>query len=139
MTKNLSIFEQARDDAKALHKKIGANIAKAEASTWADIRATQADTMALAARMKALAEDQADAVKAGIKSAIGKMETAGKLVEAKAGDAMDGVKHANASLLDSAHRAAQSLKHTVATANNKTAKAIAPKPDAKETCCPPKI
>lgn len=132
MTKSPSVIEKTRHDAQALHQKISANMAKAEAATWADVKAVQADTLALATKMKALADDQADAVKTGIKSAIGKMEAAGKLVETKAGDAKDSVKHANAALLDSAHKAAQSLSQAVAAVRTKAAHAIAPKADAKK-------
>jgi len=132
MTRPLSLIEQARHDAQGLHKKISANIAHAEAATWADVKAVQADTLALAARMKAMAEDQADAAKAGIKAAIGKMEEAGKMVETKAGDAKAAVKHANANLLESAHTAARSLSEAVADMRTKAAKAIAPKAKAKE-------
>lgn len=131
MTKPQTVLEQARHDAQNLHKKIADNIAAAEQATWADVKAVQADINALGTRMTALAEDQADAAKAGIKAAITTLEAAGKLVEDKAVAgavaAKDGVKHANAAMLDSAHKAATSLSAAVAAARTKLADAIEPK------------
>ncbi len=127
MTKPQTTLELARHDAQELHKKINGNIAKAEQATWADVKAVQADINALGTKMKTLAEDQADSVKSGIKAAITKMDAAGKLVEDKAVAAKDGVKHANAAMLDSAHRAATSLSAAVAAARTKLAHAIEPK------------
>jgi hypothetical protein len=127
MSKIQSILDTTRHDAQELHKKISANMAKAEHATWADIRAVQTDINALGAKMKTLAEDQSVAAKAGIKSAITKLESAGKLVENKAVAAKDSVKHANAAMLESAHKAAQSLSAAVAAVRTKAAHAIEPK------------
>lgn len=127
MTKLQTVLENTRHDAQTLHKKIAANMASAEHATWADVKAVQADVTALGAKMKALADDQADAVKAGIKTAITKLDAAGKLVEDKSVAAKDGVRHANAAMLDSAHRAATSLSAAVAAARTKLAHAIEPK------------
>lgn len=127
MTKPHTVLEMARIDAQNLHKKISANIAKAENATWADVKAVQADINALGAQMKTLATDQADEVKAGIKVAITKLESAVKLIEDNAVAAKDGVKHANAAMLDSAHKATQSLSAAVAAARTKLAHAIEPK------------
>jgi dUTPase len=127
MTKPQTVLELARHDAQALHKKISANIAKAEHATWADVKAVQTEINALVARMKTLAADQADDAKAGIKAAITKLEAAGQIVEDKTVAAKDGVKHANAAMLDSAHKATQSLSAAVAAARTKLAHAIAPK------------
>lgn len=127
MTKPQTVLELARHDAQQLHKKISGNIAKAEHATWADVKVVQAEINALVARMKTLAADQADDAKAGIKAAITKLEAAGQIVEDKAVAAKDGVKHANAAMLDSAHKATQSLSAAVAAARTKLAHAIAPK------------
>jgi hypothetical protein len=127
MTNPQTVLETARHDAQELHKKISANITRAEAATWSDVKAVQADINALRIRMNDLATDQADDVKAGITAAIAKLESAGKLVEDKAVAAKDGVKNANAAMLESAHKAAQSLSAAVAAARTKLAKAIEPK------------
>ena len=127
MTKPQTVLEMTRHDVQELHKKISANIAKAEHATWTDVKAVQTDVVALGAKMKTLTNDQAENVNIGIKAAITKLEAASKLIEDKAISAKDGVKHANASMLDSAHRAAQSLSAAVAAARTKRAKAIAPK------------
>ncbi len=131
MTKPQTVLEMTRHDAQALHKKISANIAKAEHATWADVKAVQADITALGAKMTLLASDQADEVKTGIKAAITKLEAAGHLVEDKtvagAVAAKDGVKHAKAAMLDSAHKATQALSAAVAAARTRLAHAIAPK------------
>ena len=127
MTKPQTVLELARHDAQELHKKISGNIAKAEQATWADVKAVQADINALGTKMKTLATDEADDVKAGLKAAIAKLEAAGHLVEDKAVAAKDGVKHANTAMLDSAHKAAQSLSAAVAAARTKLARAIEPK------------
>ncbi|MFN5998544.1 MAG: hypothetical protein ACK47C_15135 [Paracoccaceae bacterium] len=127
MTKPQTVLEVARHDAQELHKKISGNIAKAGQATWADVKVVQDEINALASRMKTLAADQADDAKAGIKSAITKLEAAGKIVEDKAVAAKDGVKHANATMLDSAHKATQSLSAAVAAARTKLAHAIEPK------------
>lgn len=127
MTKPQTVLETARHDAQNLHKKISANIAKAEHATWADVKAAQTDVKALATRMTGLMADQADTVKTGVKAAIAKLEAAGKQVENKATAVKDDVKHANAAMLESAHKAAQSLSAAVAAARTKAAKAIAPK------------
>jgi hypothetical protein len=127
MTKPQTVLEVARHDAQELHKKISANIAKAEHATWADVKAVQAEINALVARMKTLGADLADDAKAGIKAAITKLEAAGQIVEDKAVAAKDSVKHANATMLESAHKATQSLSAAVAAARTKLANAIAPK------------
>ena len=127
MTKPQTVLELARHDAQQLHKKISGNIAKAEHATWADVKAVQAEINALVARMKTLAADQADDAKAGIKAAITKLEAAGQIVEDKAVAAKDSVKHANAAMLESAHKATQSLSAAVAAARTKLAHAIEPK------------
>ncbi len=127
MTKPQTVLETARRDAQDLHKKISANIACAEKATWADVKATQSDVAALVTKMTTLASDQAEAANAGIKTAITKLEAAGQLVENKAIAARDDVKHANAALLESAHKAAQSLSTAVAAARTKLAQAIKPK------------
>jgi hypothetical protein len=127
MTKPQTVLEMTRHDAQELHKKISANIAKAEQATWADVKAVQADVVALGAKMKTLATDQADDVKTGIKAAVTKLDAAGHLVEDKAMAAKDSVKRANDAMLDSAHNAAQSLSAAVAAARTKLADAIAPK------------
>ena len=127
MTKPQTVLEKARHDAQELHKKISANMAKADHATWADVRAVQADVNALGEKMKTLTADQAADVKTGIKAAIVKLESAGKLVEDKAVAAKDGVKHANAAMLNSAHEAARSLSAAVAAARTKLAHAMEPK------------
>lgn len=131
MTKPQTVLELARHDAQELHKKISGNIAKAEQATWADVKAVQADVIALGERMKALAEDQSDAAKSSIKAAITRMEATGRLVENKtvsgAEAAKDGVKHVNAAMLESVHSAATSLSTAVAAARSKLAHAIEPK------------
>lgn len=127
MTKPQTVLEKTRFEAQELHKKISANIASAERATWADVKAVQADINALGAKMKMLAADQAEDAKTGIKAAVTKLEAAGQLVEDKAVAAKDGVKHANATMLDSAHKAAQSLSAAVAAARTKVAHAIEPK------------
>ena len=127
MSKPQTVLEVARHDAQEHHKKVSGNIAKAGQATWSHVKAVQAETNALASRMQALATDQADDAKAGIKSAITKLEAAGKIVEDKAVAAKDSVKHANATMLDSAHKATQSLSAAVAAARTKLAHAIEPK------------
>lgn len=127
MTKPQTVLEMARHDAQELHKKISANIGKAEHATWADVKAVQVDIGALGVKMKTLASDQSDTVKSGIKTAMATMESAGKLVENKAVAAKDDVKHANAAMLDGAHKAAQSLSAAVAEARTTLAHAIEPK------------
>ncbi len=77
--------------------------------------------------MKTLAADQSEAVKSGITAAITKLQAAGNLVENKTVTAADDVRHANDAMLESAHRAAQSLSAAVASARSKVAKAIEPK------------
>lgn len=129
MTNPQTMTEKARHDAQELHKKISANIAKAEKATWADVKAVQADINTLGSTMKTLANDQAEDVKTGLKAAITKLEAAGHLVEDKAIAAKDGVKHANAAMLDSAQKAANSLSGAVAAARTKAAHAMAPKPN----------
>ncbi len=127
MTKSQSVLDLARHDAQELHKKIAANMAKAEQASWADVKAIQTDINALGVKMKSLADDQADSAQAAIKAAITKLERAGKLVENKAVAAKDGVSNANAEMLESAHRATTSLSAAVAAARSKLAHAIEPK------------
>ncbi len=127
MTKPQTMLEKARRDAQELHKKISTNMAKAEKATWADVKAVQTDANALAGKMKTLAADQVDAVKSGIKAATAKLEAAGTLVENKATEASADVRHANTAMLDSAHKAAQSLSAAVAAARTNLAQAIDPK------------
>jgi hypothetical protein len=126
MTKQQTLLEMARHDAQELHKKISANIANAEHATWAEVKAVQSDVTALGTKMKTLASDQAEDVQAGIKAAVTKLEAAGNLIEDKAVAAEDGVKHANAAMLESAQNATQSLSAAVAAARTKLAQAIEP-------------
>ena len=127
MTKPQTVLEMARHDAQKLHEKINDDIAKAGHATWADVTSVQADVAALVVKMKALVKDQAATEKAAITAAITKLEAAGHLVEDKAVLAKDDVSHANAALLNSAHKAAQSLSAAVAAARTKLAHAIEPK------------
>ena len=127
MTKPQSIVEMTRHDAQELHKKISANIAKAEHATWADVKTVQGDVNTLASKMKALATDQADEAKAAIKAAITKLEAAGRLVENKAAAAKEDVSHANAAILEGALSAAQSLSAAVDAARTRAARAIEPR------------
>ncbi|WP_019954953.1 hypothetical protein [Yoonia vestfoldensis] len=127
MTKPHTVLEMTRIDAQNLHKKISANMAKAEKATWADVKSAQADAKALGSKMTTLAKDQADTVKSAIQTAVAKLEAAGQLVENKTCDAKDDVERANAAMLDSAHKAAQALSAAVAAARSKLAQAIAPK------------
>lgn len=127
MTKQMTHLDLVRRDAQELHKKISANIAKAEAATWAEVKTVQDEAASLAAKMKAVAEGDAAAMKADIKVAIAKLDAAGKLVQDKANDGKDAVKRANAALLASARGAAQSLSDAVAALRTKAANAIEPK------------
>ena len=43
MAEPQSVLDLARQDAQELHKKISANISRAEHATWSDIKDTQAD------------------------------------------------------------------------------------------------
>jgi hypothetical protein len=124
MTKQLTHLDLVRRDAQALHKKISANIGKAEAATWADVKAVQDEAVALATKMKTVADGEADAMKADLKAAITKLDAAGKLVEDTAIAGKDAIKRTNASLLASARNAALSLSHAVADMRAKAAKAI---------------
>jgi hypothetical protein len=127
MTKPHTVLEMTRIDAQNLHRKISANMASAEHATWADVKALQADINALVVKMKTLVAGQTDDVKAGITSVITKLEAAGQLAEDKAVSATEGVKHANAAMLESARKAAQSLSAAVAAARTGLAHAIEPK------------
>ena len=127
MTRQLTYLDLVRRDAQDLHKKISANIAQAEKATWADVQTVQIDAANLVTKMKSIAEEQADAIKSDVKAAIIKLEAAAKLVQDNAVDGKDAVKRANAALLASAHKAAQSLSHAVADIRTKAAKAIEPK------------
>lgn len=127
MTKEMTHLDVARRDAQELHKKISANIAKAEAATWADVKAVQDEAVALAAKMKTIADGEADAMKSDLKAAMAKLDAAAKLVQDKAIAGKDAVRKANAALLASAHSAAQSLSHAVADMRTRAAKAIEPK------------
>jgi hypothetical protein len=131
MTKPQTVLEMARHDAQTLHKKISANMAKSEKATWADVKAVQADAVALKSKMKALVADQADTVKAGLTTAMAKLDAAAHRVEDKAVATKDDIQHANAAMLDSAHAAALSLSAAVAIARTKLAEAIAPKTTLK--------
>lgn len=127
MTKQLTHIDLARRDAQELHKRISANIAKAEAATWADVQAVQTEAATLVSKMKTIADDQTDAMKADVKAAIAKLDATANLVQNKAIDGKDAVKKANTDLLASAHSAARSLSHVVAALRMKAAKAIEPK------------
>jgi hypothetical protein len=127
MTKPHTILEMTRIDAQNLHRKISANMASAEHATWADVKALQADINALVVKMKTLVAGQTDDVKAGITSVIIKLEAAGQLAENKAMAATDGVRHANAAMLESVRKATQSLSAAVAAARTGLAHAIEPK------------
>ena len=107
--------------AATCRRKISANIAKAEAATWADVKA---EAVSLGVKMKSAADGETDAVTADVKAAIAKLDAAGKMVQDKVNVGKDAVMHANAALLASAHGAAQSLSHAVAAMRNKAAHAM---------------
>lgn len=127
MIKPLTHLDLARRDAQELHKTITANIALAEKATWADVQKVQADAAALAVRMKEIAAGQADALQAGVKAAIAKLDAGAKMMQGKVDNGKDDIRHANAALLAASHNAAQSLSHAVAEMRSKVAKAIEPK------------
>lgn len=127
MTQPQSVLELLRQDAQELHKKISANIMRAEHATWSDIKDTQADVTALAAKMKAVAKDQADSTKAAIHAAIEKMDAAAAIVEDKAFVAKDGINHANTVMLDSVYKAAHSLSSAIAEGRHTLESTIEPK------------
>lgn len=127
MSEPQSVLELLRHDAQELHKKISANISRAEHATWSDVKDMQSDVTALAAKMKSLAEDQADGVKAAIKAAILRMHEAAAIVEDKAFVAKDGINHANIVMLDSVYKAAHSLSSAIAEGRSKLARVIEPK------------
>ena len=127
MIKPLTHLDLARRDAQELHKTITANIALAEKATWADVQKVQADAAALAVRMKEIAVGQADALQAGVKAAIAKLDAGAKMMQGKVDNGKDDIRHANAALLAASHNAAQSLSHAVAEMRSKVAKAIEPK------------
>jgi hypothetical protein len=127
MTQPSTHLDLARRDAQELHKKISANIALAEKATWADVQKVQAEASALAARMKDVATGQADALQAGVRAAIAKLDAGAKIMQAKVAAGKDDIQHANTALLAASHHAAQSLSHAVADMRSKAAKAIEPK------------
>lgn len=131
MTNPKTDLELARFDAQNLHKKISANIAKSQAATWNDIKASQADAGILVGKMKIVAEAQADVAKANINTAMSKLDAAAKRGENKAiaakEDLQDDIRRANAALLEGARTATQSLSQAVADFRTKLAKAIEPK------------
>jgi len=126
MTKSQSKLETTRHDAQELHKKISTQLVMAEQATWADVKAVQADIIALGAKMRVLAGDQADDVRAVIDAAVAKLTSAGQLVEDKALATKDVVKQANVAMLASAHHATQSLSAAIATVRTSLARAIEP-------------
>ena len=126
MSKSETVLEMTHRDAQELHKKIASDMARTKAATWADVKAAQIHALALAAKMKALAEEQADSAKTMTKAAIAKLEAAGEMAESKATDAKDTVMAANTALLDSVHKATLSLSQAVSDMRTKAAKAIAP-------------
>lgn len=125
MTKPHSLLETTRREAQDLHRKISANLARAEHATWAEVIAAQADAAALAARMKTLAGDQADTVKDGLVAAVARLESGCKLAETRAGAVKGDVRLANDKLLHGAHRAARSLSAALAAARARAAHALA--------------
>lgn len=127
MTKQMTHLDVARRDAQELHKKISANIARAETATWAEVKTLQADAASLMAKVKTLADNETDAMKSDLTAVMAKLDGAAKLVEDKAVAGKDAVKRANAALLAASHSAAQSLSHAVANMRSKAAKAIEPK------------
>jgi len=126
MTKQLTHIDLVRRDAQELHKKISANIAKAEAATWADVQAVQADAASLAAKMKTIADTQTDAFKTDVKAGIAKLDAAAKLMQDKAIAGKDAVRRANTALLAGASNAAQSLSNAVANARSEVKKTNEP-------------
>jgi hypothetical protein len=127
MTKQMTHLDVARRDAQELHKKISANIARAEAATWTEVKAMQADAATLMAKLKTIADTEVDAMKADLTAAMAKLDAAAKLVEDKTAAGKDAVKRANTALLAASHAAAQSLSHAVANMRSKAAKAMEPK------------
>lgn len=127
MTKPQTALDLARHDAQDLHRKISANIAKAGAATWDDVAAVQVQAAALATKMKTIAEDETDVVKAGLRTATAKLEAAAGRAQDKAVAVKDDIKRNNAAMLESAQKAAQSLSEAVAALRTKMAKAIEPK------------
>ena len=109
MTKQQSVLEMTRREARDLHKLISANICNADHATWAERRTLKACAHALAAKTKTPAEDQAEAIKDGIKAAAAMLDAACKRADGAGVAAKDDAKHANTALLEAAHKAAQAI------------------------------
>ena len=127
MSQPQTALNVARRDAQDLHKKISANIAKADHATWNDVATVQVEAAALATKMKTIAENETDPIKTGLRTASAKLDAIANRVQDKALAVKDDVKHANAAMLESARKAAQSLSEAVATLRTKIAKTIEPK------------
>lgn len=127
MTQPQTALDLARRDAQDLHRKISANIAKEENATWDDVATVQVEAAALSTKMKTIAENETDPIKTGLRAASTKLDAVADRVQDKALAVTDDIKRANAAMLESARKAAQSLSEAVAALRTKIAKAIEPK------------
>ena len=122
-------LDRVRVAAQDLHRKVTANIAKAQAGTEAELKIVADDTQKLAQSIKAEAVSHTEAVKAHLHTAVVTLDAAAANVKANAATGMDRIRQANAALQESAHDAAQSVSHAVAILRGTTSiqKPVAPK------------
>ena len=113
-------LDRVRVAAQDLHRKVTANIAKAQAGTEAELRIVADDAHTLAQSIKAEAVSHTDAVKGHLHAAVVTLDAAGADVKASAATGMDRIHQANAALQQGAHDAAQSVSHAVAVLRGTT-------------------
>ena len=107
-------LDRVRVAAQDLHRKVTANIAKAQAGTEAELRIVADEAHKLAQSIKTEAASHTEEVKAHLHTAVVALEAAGANVKANAVTGMDRIHQANAALQEGAHGAAQSVSHAVA-------------------------
>lgn len=107
-------LDRARSAAQDLHRKVTANIAKAQAGTQAELKIVTDDAHKLTQLIKSEAASQTELVKAHLHTAVAKLEAAGEHVQASSATGVDRLHAANVALLEGAHAAAQSVSHAVA-------------------------
>lgn len=121
MAQHETTLDGARIAAQELHRKVMANIAKAQAGTEAELKIVSDDAHKLAQSISSEAASQTEAVKTHLNAAVAKLEAAGAHLRASADTGKEHIKQANAALLDGAHAAAQSVSHAVAILRGTTA------------------
>jgi hypothetical protein len=116
-------LDNARSEARELHKRIEANTAKDHAALRTDLQSVESEIQKLAASVKTLGEGQRADTEQHLKDAASRLEDAAKHVLDVAGASAVQLEQTNLALLTKVRDAIQSLSQAIASERSSKVKA----------------